>query len=765
MARPSAWGRTPQRHSAASQQGSGTASSSAFPDLSAAQSVPQTRRARAARAVWDDSARSSFNPYPSRVDELNARAEQWRRSGRASHFSIAPELVLDGEEGRQHDAPQGCARIVVHDKTAPNGTSSGGAWASMFHVKRTGSAASRAVVRGIQTAAQSGVPPLLRCTHDKEHEPPPPSAADADVPSGSVAGTSLARIRDTMLSTDTPESERDDAAMMLTASLLDMAASKPGPSDILAALEVSSHVSRACTEALAACIDASIAPHIRTYDLDRLAALVDSLTGALSWQVSAHWTRSAATIPKALIDALAHVRDAHAQRSTQLPASRFYVAATELPPIVNAYTAWLEGATNLCAWPWTVTLGGKAQILAWEAQTAMRHASSEAWAAAPGIHANATDAGTWSFSVARATIVADSMDAMRAASLDMLHRPLRVLFRDEPAQDAGGLRKEWLQVLCDALQSTAPWTDLGATEPKMRGLLYVQDVSSTADVDRVEMLGMALGLALFHQITVPLRLAPALYRMLLAMANGDAPPCDLDTLAQLKPDLAAGLARLLQEDAERVDEMHLTWQVDTAQGPQDLCVNGGARRVTAVDREAYVARLCTYMLLESVQAPLHALVRGFASVVAPASGRSPLALLAPHELETLLCGRAERTLDLDAVRTHTELVSFPARDAPGAERVYANLESFWLVWSRLAADEQHALLGFITGCTRVPALGARALGLRIHHVEPDSDVAAARVPWSSTCTSTLFLPVYATEAELHAKVRIAIRHSTGFGLA
>ena len=71
----------------------------------------------------------------------------------------------------------------------------------------------------------------------------------------------------------------------------------------------------------------------------------------------------------------------------------------------------------------------------------------------------------------------------------------------------------------------------------------------------------------------------------------------------------------------------------------------------------------------------------------------------------------------------------------------------------------------ITGSPRVPAMGAASVGLRIQRVDdPYAQLGTARVPWSSTCTSTLFLPVYDSRAALEAKVRVALAHSTGFGL-
>ena len=137
---------------------------------------------------------------------------------------------------------------------------------------------------------------------------------------------------------------------------------------------------------------------MRVYDRERLTRIVDALTEALSWHVGAH---GADTVPESLVYALSCLYDANAHRTDPLARSRFYVAATELPSIVPAYAAWLQGASNICALPWSLTLGAKAQILAWEAQSAMREASSEAWSQSA---ASWPECGTWPVSYTHLTL-------------------------------------------------------------------------------------------------------------------------------------------------------------------------------------------------------------------------------------------------------------------------------------------------------------------------------------------------------------------------
>lgn len=765
--------------------------------------MARTRRSRAARATWDDEAATSFQPYPSRVDEMNARASAWRRAGRSSRSIVFRPDDAELAEASEHadpdgDAPtlgaeprtdrlpapralHGMASITVRDHS--QGTQLG-AWAAMFHTRSTGSMAPQIAAHRLQVAAPSATLAPSPAANETLNDPAMNGAESLDAPETwicSPAGLYNATQSATMipalchaLQSDhiLPRDVRHEMREQLAPRLLACAAlyaAHPTYAVVWPALELGSCLGRDVIEAWAPHVTLSHASQACALESRRWAAIVDALTGALSWHTS-EYLRHGAPLPLALLDALSVTWSVNAMRAVPLPAAQFALAATSLPDIRREYEAWLRAphaGSALMSRPWLLTLAAKTQILSWEAQSAMRQASHDAWAeeVVPG-HAPDASVGTWRVSVARATLLSDSLEAVAAAPAHALHRPLQVTFRDEPAQDAGGLRKEWLQLLCEALQREAAWADLRPSEPQMQGFLYLRTPLHTMDdqLTKLELLGTALGLALFHQITLPLHFPRALYTLLLAWSQGQAAPCDLATLEQLKPALAAGLRRVLTLNANELAEAHLTWQMDTIHGTTELVPLGSTRIVHMEDRYAYVARLCEYVLLDDVRALWAALARGFARIVAPAGGApSPLSLLSAAELELLLCGREERELDVEALRASTEHVGFPDRYAAGAPRIYRNLDSFWDVWARLAPDEQHALLGFITGCVRVPALGASALGLRIQHVDPLA-ASETRVPWSSTCTSTLFLPVYGSADLLEEKLKIALRHSTGFGL-
>ncbi|WFC93597.1 HECT-type E3 ubiquitin transferase [Malassezia brasiliensis] len=555
----------------------------------------------------------------------------------------------------------------------------------------------------------------------------------------------------------------------------------------------------------------------------RLERLAQRVSTAISARLGSYYAarQHARILPTAtdvqlpsLLALLGHIWDANAARpvDARCDVAAFYAVATELGFALDEYQQWVHaprterGVHLLCDEPCVLSLGAKVQILAWEARQAMRQASTYAWLhthapimptsrahahVAAGIRVAAGEAtaasaagpadddaalGVCTVHVRRTHIVDDSRPLLSLDATALL-RPMKVTFDNELAQDAGGVLKEYLLLVCEALCAPSAGLFADIDEDPQRGVLWLVPWTPDADdtethdaLQRLELLGVVLGLALVHGVTLPLRFPGRLYAHLLHAANvAPPPPTDLAALRPIRPALATGLAQLLAYDERSgrsvEDAMHLTWSV--AHGAHVYPLAPGAPVVTAADRDAYVTRVCTWVLHDAVRAPLDALTRGFVRVAAPPTpvARSPLCLLQPEELETLLRGRDERVLDVDALRASAAHVGFPARASRYGAQVHANVEHFWAVWASLDPASQHALLGFITGSPRVPAMGAASVGLRIQHVDdPYAQLGTARVPWSSTCTSTLFLPVYDSRAALEAKVRVALAHSTGFGL-
>ncbi|WFC98597.1 HECT-type E3 ubiquitin transferase [Malassezia yamatoensis] len=552
---------------------------------------------------------------------------------------------------------------------------------------------------------------------------------------------------------------------------------------------------------------------ILTYETNRLANLATQLSRAVSWSIGQHYYAETApkTIPIAadsdlyhLLMPLEHIWECNMRRSRgdRCDLTSFYSSATELPFIINDYQQWIRSTPAqadvlyFCDWPYALTMGAKVQIVAWEARQALRQASTNAWLqpttaqrrsqvtrgieiaegnlspSLPICH----DQGVLSVHVRRTHIIQDSLFLLDLDA-QQLFQPMKVTFDQEIAQDAGGIQKEFLLLLCEALCDPSElFSDIG--EAPYEGVLWFSPNLAVSELDessetyrRIQLLGLTFGLALVSGVTLNVSFPRYLYECLLdeSVANIEIFR-DLDTLRQIRPTLAASLSHLLDYDESNgvslEDAMRLSWTIPY--GDQTYCLASEPRPVTASNRAGYVQRVCSWMLHDAVRQPIHALTSGFARITAPPVSlpKSPLQLLQAEELETLLRGRDERVLDVDALRANTTHVGFPVKTSNYAEKVSSNLEHFWSLWKCFDAKSQHALLGYITGSPRVPAMGASSIGLRIQHIDDASSILGTdHIPWSSTCTSTLFLPVYESRNALETKLRIALQHSVGFGLA
>ncbi|KAN0066424.1 putative E3 ubiquitin-protein ligase [Thecaphora frezii] len=258
----------------------------------------------------------------------------------------------------------------------------------------------------------------------------------------------------------------------------------------------------------------------------------------------------------------------------------------------------------------------------------------------------------------------------------------------------------------------------------------------------------------------------------------------------------------------------------------DLVPGGRHRSVRWLDRRKYVSRLVRYHLVDTVRAPVEAFCRGWSTVLpshhgadATLGGREAIChgglaigLWHADEIRSLVLSPAASSLggapssaaklDIASLRSYTQHIhpsdsggigsSSSGEGEDQAARRHGTgvvFDAFWSVWAQMSADDQRKLLAFITGSQDLPLTGARGLGMRLHLVPLDSitglslastyphqlgmnrseqDVRSQRnampLPWSSTCSLTLFLPGYPDLETMRVKLYKAIEHSRGFGL-
>jgi len=279
-----------------------------------------------------------------------------------------------------------------------------------------------------------------------------------------------------------------------------------------------------------------------------------------------------------------------------------------------------------------------------------------------------------------------------------------------------------------------------------------------------ELLGKLIGLALLHRECLPAaRFTPALNKMLMEVG-----PLDVEDMAAVDPDFYAHKVRYILDGKYNeadppmtLEDLDLTFE-DTLQSElfpdvhTELFPGGSKMRVTEDNKHHYIDLLCDNRMRRSVFAQVEALKRGFRSLIPDDTWYQMQRLVSPTELELLICGIQE----VDVADWKANSVC-----AEGLEQETWDL--FWSIAEKLTPAQQKELLEFVTG-SPVPPVGGFASLPGYGAIGNIQQFTIARnlhstMPVASTCFNTLYLPRYASEAEMLVALLEAIAHRDAGG--
>jgi E3 ubiquitin-protein ligase HECTD2 len=228
----------------------------------------------------------------------------------------------------------------------------------------------------------------------------------------------------------------------------------------------------------------------------------------------------------------------------------------------------------------------------------------------------------------------------------------------------------------------------------------------------------------------------------------------LEDLAEYRPQVARGLAQLLEYDGDIESTFGLDFAVDVekygAVEHVPLCPGGDKRAVTNANRREYVDLYVRFLLETSVSRQFEPFKRGFFTVC----GGNALQLFQPDEIELLVRG-SDEALDVASLRLVAEYDGW--HKPPQLE---STVRWFWEIFETAAAARQRRLLLFVTGSDRIPATGATALRIRVVCHGDD----CGRYPTARTCFNMLGLYRYKSKSSLEEMLWAAVDGSEGFGL-
>ena len=399
-----------------------------------------------------------------------------------------------------------------------------------------------------------------------------------------------------------------------------------------------------------------------------------------------------------------------------------------------------------CQYPFMISMGGKTQILEYDAYRQMTCKAQEAFFSSittqtplrPYLHVK----------IRRTHLLQDSFEFLEAHE-DDLKKAIRVEFVGEPGIDVGGLRKEWFLLLIRELFNTS--RELFNEDENSRYCWF--NINSNQPLKYYKLVGVTLGLALYNSTILDAGFPPILYARLLGG------PYNLKDFTKLWPLFGSSLQTLLDYEGDDFDEtFSLTFSVTRKleQGgvmEESLITNGSNIPVTKSNRLLYVKKIIEYYLESSVKRQFEPLKLGFYKAV----GSNALTLFQPEEIELLIQGSNE-PLDIPALRSVTRYNNWAIHYSDPTSALVVRW--FWAFFSSLEPLEQRKLLMFVTGSDRIPATGISTMLFTITRLGSDCD----RFPVSHTCFNELCLYEYKSKSKLISKLSRAINESEGFGL-
>ncbi|CDP00938.1 unnamed protein product [Coffea canephora] len=358
-------------------------------------------------------------------------------------------------------------------------------------------------------------------------------------------------------------------------------------------------------------------------------------------------------------------------------------------------------------------------------------------------------------SVRRAYILEDSYNQLRMRTAQELKGRLTVHFQGEEGIDAGGLTREWYQLLSRVIfdKGALLFTTVGnesTFQPNPNSVYQTEHLSYFKFVGRV------VGKALFDGQLLDVHFTRSFYKHILGVK------VTYHDIEAIDPDYFKNLKWLLENDIS--DIIDLTFSIDadeeklilyerTEVTDYELIPGGRNIRVTEENKHQYVDLVAEHRLNTAIRPQINAFLEGFNELIP----RDLISIFHDKELELLISGLPD--IDLDDLRANTEYSGYSAASPV--------IQWFWEVVQGFSKEDKARLLQFVTGTSKVPLEGFSALQgisgsqkFQIHKAYGSPD----HLPSAHTCFNQLDLPEYPSKQHLEERLLLAIHEANeGFG--
>jgi E3 ubiquitin-protein ligase HUWE1 len=355
-------------------------------------------------------------------------------------------------------------------------------------------------------------------------------------------------------------------------------------------------------------------------------------------------------------------------------------------------------------------------------------------------------------SVRREHVFHDSFKSLYFKSGDeMKFGKLNIRFHGEEGVDAGGVTREWFQVL--SRQMFDPNYALFIPVSSDRTTFHPNKLSGINDEHLMffKFIGRIIGKALYEGRVLDCYFSRAVYKRILGKS------VSVKDMESFDPDYYKSLCWMLENDI--TDIITETFSVEDDEfgvtNIVDLIPNGRDVPVTEDNKHEYVRLVVEHKLLSSVKDQMEHFLKGFHDII-PAE---LISIFNEQELELLISGLPD--IDIDDWKANTEYHNYN----PSSPQI----QWFWRAIRSFDKEELAKLLQFVTGTSKVPLNGFKELegmnGVNRFNIHRDYG-AKDRLPSSHTCFNQLDLPEYETYDALRSQIIKAITAgSEYFGFA
>ncbi|KAI6157744.1 hypothetical protein BKA82DRAFT_130841 [Pisolithus tinctorius] len=359
--------------------------------------------------------------------------------------------------------------------------------------------------------------------------------------------------------------------------------------------------------------------------------------------------------------------------------------------------------------------------------------------------------GTLQLNVRRARVFEDSFQYLQRKTGDQIkYGKLSVRFYDEEGVDAGGVTREWFQILARQMfdPNYALFQPCAADK-----LTYQPNKNSWVNPEHLsffKFVGRVIGKAIYDGRLLDAYFAKSLYRQLLGK------PVDHRDVEWVDPEYYNSLCWILENDPTPLE---LTFSVEADEFGRNrifpLKPGGESIHVTQENKREFVQLSANFRLYSSISEQIENLVSGFYDIIP----KDLITIFNEQELELLISGTPD--IDVDEWRAATEYNGYTSSDPV--------IVWWWRALKSFNREERAKVLSFATGTSRVPLNGFTELqgvqGVQrfsIHRAYGDPD----RLPQAHTCFNQIDLPQYSSYEMLRQQLLLAISEGgEGFGFA